>query len=73
MKTMLNKKSFNIFLVALSGILWGLMGLFTTPLKSAGIDSISVIAVRSLLTAIMLGIILLIFNKPTYFKIYFLD
>lgn len=66
MKTMLNKKSFNIFLVALSGILWGLIGLFTTPLKSAGIDSISVIAVRSLLTAIMLGIILLIFNKKLF-------
>ncbi len=63
---MLNKKSFNIFLVALSGILWGLIGLFTTPLKSVGIDSISVIAVRSLLTAIMLGIILLIFNKKLF-------
>ncbi len=66
MKTLLNKKSFNIFLVALSGILWGLIGLFTTPLKSAGIDSISVIAVRSTLTAIMLGLLLLFYNKRLF-------
>lgn len=66
MKTLLNKKSFNIFLVALSGILWGCIGLFTTPLKELGIDSISIIAVRSLLTAIMLGIILLIFDKKLF-------
>lgn len=66
MKNLLNKKSFNIFLVSLSGILWGLIGLFTTPLKSAGIDSVSVIAVRSTLTAIMLGVILLIFDKKLF-------
>ncbi len=66
MKNILNKKSFNIFLVALAGTLWGLIGLFTTPLKEIGIDSISIIAVRSLLTAIILGIILLIFDKKLF-------
>ena len=44
------------------------MGLFTTPLRQKGIDSISVVAVRSMLTAIMIGIILLIIN-PKLFKI----
>ena len=71
MKSLINKKYFNIILVLLSGILWGCMGLFTTPLRQKGIDSVSVIAVRSMLTAIMIGIILLIINfvlkdKGTY-------
>ena len=68
MKSLINKKYFNIILVLLSGILWGCMGLFTTPLRQKGIDSVSVIAVRSMLTAIMIGIILLIIN-PKLFKI----
>ena len=66
MKTLLNKKSFNIFLIALSGILWGLMGLFTTPLKANGIDSVSIIAIRSAITAVMLGALLLFFDKKLF-------
>lgn len=69
---LLNKKSFNIFLVAIAGILWGMIGLFTSPLAEKGIDSISIIAVRSTLTAIMLAIILLIVDK-SLFKIKFRD
>lgn len=72
MKNLLNKKSFNIFLVALAGILWGMIGLFTSPLAEKGIDSISIIAVRSTLTAIMLATILLIVDK-SLFKIKFRD
>ncbi len=63
MKSLVNKKSFNIILVLLSGILWGCIGLFTTPLTEKGIDSISIIAVRSLLTAIFLFIFILIYNR----------
>ncbi|MBE6761664.1 MAG: EamA family transporter [Ruminococcaceae bacterium] len=66
MKTLLNKKSFNIFLIALAGALWGCIGLFTTPLKENRIDSISIIAVRSTLTAIMLGLLLLFYNKRLF-------
>ena len=66
MKNLLSKKSFNLFLVALAGILWGLIGLFTTPLKSQGINSISIIAVRSTLTAIMLFVILFFYNKKLF-------
>ena len=72
MKNLLNKKSFNIILVLTSGILWGLIGLFTTPLKEKGIDSISIIAVRVTLTAIMLAIILFIIDK-NLFKVKFKD
>lgn len=66
MSDIANKKSLNIILVLLSGILWGCIGLFTTPLREKGIDSISIIAVRSLLTAIFLGIFLLIFNRRAF-------
>lgn len=66
MKSLLNKKSFNVILVLTSGILWGLIGLFTTPLSEKGINSISIIAVRVTLTAIMLAIILLIIDKSLF-------
>ena len=72
MKNLLSKKSFNLFLVALAGTLWGLIGLFTTPLKAQGINSISIIAVRSTLTAIMLFVMLFFYNK-NLFKIKFCD
>ena len=72
MKSLLSKKTFNLFLIALAGILWGLMGLFTTPLKANGIDSVSIIAIRSILTAIILGTLLLFCNK-NLFKIKLCD
>lgn len=66
MKNLLNKKSFNVILVLTSGILWGLIGLFTTPLGEKGINSISIIAVRSMLTAILLALVLLIIDKSLF-------
>lgn len=58
--SLINKKSFNIALVLLSGILWGGIGIFTTPLNQMGFDSITVVGIRSLLTAVMLGVLLLV-------------
>lgn len=53
-------------MVLLSGILWGTIGLFTIPLSKWGLDSVSITAVRSLITAILLGIFLLIFDKSLF-------
>ena len=66
MKSLINKKSFNVVLVLLSGILWGTIGIYTTALNTSGLSSISITAVRSLLTAIMLGIFILVYNKKLF-------
>lgn len=68
MSLSISKKSFSRFSILTAGILWGCMGLFTTPLTQSGIDGISIVAVRSVLTAILLGIFILIIN-PKLFKI----
>lgn len=68
MKSLVNKKSFNIALVLLSGILWGTIGIYTTPLNQMGFDSITVVGIRSLLTAVMLGVLLLV-KDPKLFII----
>lgn len=64
----LNKKTFNVALVLLAGILWGTIGIFTTPLNQMGFDSITIVGIRSLFTAVMLGVLLLI-KDPKLFII----
>ena len=68
MKSIINKKSFNVMLVLLSGILWGTISIYTENLTKIGLDSITITYVRSLLTAIMLGVFLVFYN-PKLFKI----
>ncbi len=53
-------------MVLLSGILWGTIGLFTVPLSKYGLDSVSITAVRSLITAILLGLFLLFYDKSLF-------
>ena len=55
-------------MVLLSGILWGTISIYTTGLTKVGLDSITITCVRSLLTAIMLGVFLMFYN-PKLFKI----
>ena len=53
----LDKKSIRgMILILLAGILWGCMGLFVRPLDSKGLSSLDLVAVRSLLTAVFMGI-----------------
>jgi len=68
MKNLTNTKSFNVIMVLLSGILWGTISIFTNSLTKSGLDSVTITALRSLLTAIMLAIFLLFYN-PKLFKI----
>lgn len=68
MLKLINNKSFNSVLILTSGVLWGTIGIYTIPLREMGLSSISITAVRSLLTAAMLGIFILIYN-PKLFKI----
>lgn len=68
MKNIVNNKNLNVIMVLLSGVLWGTIGLYTTSLKNSGLDTVTITAIRSLLTAILLGIFMLCFN-PALFKI----
>lgn len=53
-------------MVLLSGILWGTIGLYTTPLGDSGLDSVSITAVRSLFTALLLGLFLLCYDRRLF-------
>ena len=53
-------------MVLLSGILWGTIGLFTVPLSKYGRESVSITAVRSLITAILLGLFIFFYDKSLF-------
>lgn len=50
-------------LVCLSGILWGTMGIFVRRYNGLGLDSMEIVAMRAIVTAVMLLIFLFIYNK----------
>lgn len=63
----MDKKSIRgMILILLAGILWGCMGLFVRPLDSKGLSSLDLVAVRSLLTAVFMGIFILIKSKKLF-------
>lgn len=65
----MDKKSIRgMILILLAGILWGCMGLFVRPLDSKGLSSLDLVAVRSLLTTVFMGIFILV-RSPSLFKI----
>lgn len=59
-------KPFHVLLILLSGILWGTIGLYSTSVNGAGLDTVSITAIRSLLTAIMLGIFILVTDRKLF-------
>lgn len=56
------------FLIVVAGISWGLIGLFSTNLSWAGFNPVQITVVRCVITALVLGVFLLVF-KPGAFKI----
>lgn len=66
MSDSLRQKPLHIIFILISGVLWGTIGLYTTALGKIGLDSVSVTAVRSLLTAIMLGFFLLCTDRKLF-------
>lgn len=49
-------------LIVIAGILWGVIGLFSTALSSAGLEPVQITVVRCTIAACSLGIVLAIFN-----------
>lgn len=59
-------------MVILAGALWGLMGIFVRYFTARGFSSMSVVAIRVITTAVILGVILLCMDR-TLFRIRFKD
>lgn len=55
------KKPAPIF-VLLAGILWGMMGIYVRRLNAAGFTTIEIVAVRSVVTALLLFLVLFFYN-----------
>ena len=56
-------KKWSPFFVVAAGSLWGCMGLFVRSLNEAGLSSFQIVGIRSLVTAILLFLYLLCFNR----------
>lgn len=56
-------KKFSVILICIAGFCWGLIGVFSKVLSLAGFSAIQLTALRCLVTAISLGIYLLIFDR----------
>ena len=50
-------------LIVIAGILWGVIGLFSTALSSAGLEPVQITVVRCTIAACFLGIVLAIFKQ----------
>lgn len=51
------------FLVLLAGILWGMIGIFVRQLNEIGFTSMDIVAIRAIVTSVLLLIFLLIFDR----------
>ena len=51
------------FLILLAGMLWGSMGLFVRTLNGRGLESMGIVSLRAIVTAVSMLIFLLIFDR----------
>ncbi|MDO5409357.1 MAG: DMT family transporter [Lachnospiraceae bacterium] len=51
------------FLILIAGLLWGSMGLFVRRLNGAGFGSMEIVALRALVTAVVLFLFLIIYDR----------
>ncbi|MDD6069369.1 MAG: EamA family transporter [Clostridiales bacterium] len=51
------------FLVLIAGILWGTMGIYVRRLNNLGFTTIEIVAVRSVVTAVLLLVVLFFYNR----------
>ena len=56
----------NVIYILLAGILWGCMGLFVRPLSQKGLNSWDIVFLRAVLTAVCMGIFLLIYDRRLF-------
>lgn len=56
-------KKLSVFLVSLAGICWGLIGVFSKHLSGWGFSSIQITALRCIISSVLLGAYLFIFDR----------
>ena len=59
-------KKISILLVVLAGSLWGFMGLFVRKLNEYGLASMDIVALRAIITLILMVIFLTIYNRKLF-------
>ncbi len=68
----MNIRSLSIAMVLIAAVLWGFIGVFVRVLSDAGMDTMQINGIRSLMCTILLAIVLLICNR-SLFKIQIKD
>lgn len=53
-------------MIILAGMLWGSMGIFVRNLNAAGLHSMEIVSLRSVVTAVVMGIFLLCYRKEMF-------
>lgn len=53
-------------LIIIGGCMWGTMGIFARAFTAAGFSSSSVVTVRSIIAAVVLSLVLLVYNKELF-------
>lgn len=62
----MNQKTFSALCVALAGSLWGFMGLLVRRLDTAGLSSIDICFLRSFVTVLAMGALLLLTDRRAF-------
>lgn len=63
---MKNNGTTSALFVILAGVLWGLMGIFVRYFNALGLSSMTVVAIRAITTALILGVVLLIKDRRLF-------
>lgn len=53
-------------MIILAGVLWGSMGIFVRNLNAAGLHSMEIVSLRSVMTAVIMGLFLLCYRKEMF-------
>lgn len=61
-----SRKLKNKIYILLAGILWGSMGLFVRGLNSDNLESLEIVEIRVLISTILMGLFLLIYDKSLF-------
>ncbi|MBQ3061590.1 MAG: EamA family transporter [Lachnospiraceae bacterium] len=59
------KKS-SMFFVLMAGSLWGFMGLFVRKLNESGLDSMNIVALRAMVTFLLMGAFIAIYDRKLF-------
>ena len=62
----MNIRSLSIAMVLIAAVLWGFIGVFVRVLSDAGMDTMQINGIRSLMCTILLAIVLLICNRSLF-------